>query len=242
MLVWSDEFDGSEVDWSKWGAVHAGGGFGNKELQFYRQSNSHVKDGILTITAKCENFGGQRFTSAKLQTKSKHTWGPGHRVEVRARLPTGKGTWPAIWMLPEESRYGNWPHSGEIDIMEAVGCTGNKVYGTVHTGAYNHVLHTEKSNSKRTEVDAWHVYTVEWTATEIRWYIDNVLYHSFAHNSHHDSEKWPFDRQFYLILNLAVGGSWGGYCLHQEPPSCHSSSEFGHEQAMEVDFARVYAL
>jgi len=242
-LVWSDEFDGDRVDESKWDFVEGGGGFGNQELQFYRKhsSNARTQQGILKITAKCEQYGGQSYTSAKMQTKGKTQWGPGHRVEVRAKLPQGRGTWPAIWMLPTQNTYGRWPRSGEIDIMEAVGCTANKVYGTVHTEAYNHMKHTEKSNSVPTEAAAWHVYSVDWTSTEIRWYLDGNLYHRFAPDNVNDSDKWPFNRDFYLILNLAVGGSWGAFCLGGWP-SCSAENEFRHDQVMEVDYARVYEL
>jgi hypothetical protein len=241
-LVWSDDFDGSRLDKSKWNLIRGGGGFGNQEQQFYtdHSGNVRVEQGVLKITAKCEEYAGHHFTSAKLQSKQKGDWGPGHRVEVRARLPQGKGTWPAIWMLPTENAYGRWPKSGEIDIMEAVGCTEDKVYGTVHTEAYNHLQHTEKYNSMRTNVDAWHTYTIEWTTSQISWFVDGHLYHSFAPSSQ-SSDKWPFDRHFFLILNLAVGGSWGGKCVNGKP-SCSSHSEFGMSQVMEVDYARVYAL
>jgi len=240
-LVWSDEFNGKSVDGSKWSIVKAGGGFGNQERQYYTNhgDNLRVGNGVLTITAKCQEYHGHHYTSAKLETKHTAQWGPGHRVEVRARLPKGRGTWPAIWMLPTKNAYGGWPHSGEIDIMEAVGCTQGKVYGTVHTGAYNHMKHTEKYHTIRADIDQWHTYAIEWTASRLSWFIDGRLYHSFAHES--GSEKWPFDQQFFLILNLAVGGSWGGSCVGGSP-SCSSDSEFGHQQVMEVDFARVYAL
>jgi len=237
-LVWSDEFDGDHVDGKKWSLHHGGGGFGNRELQYYRPQSAQVADGILRITAKCDERHG--FTSAKLETKHKADWGPGHRVEVRARAPKGKGTWPAIWMLPTENSYGRWPRSGEIDIMESVGCTASKIFGTVHTDAFNHMKHTEKSNSVRAPVDAWHTYTIEWTETQIAWYFDGQLFHSF-HPDSFEYQKWPYNRKFYLILNVAVGGSWGGICIHDRP-SCHRGDEFGQPQVMEVDYARVYKL
>jgi len=241
-LVWSDDFDNSSVQEDKWSIVKAGGGFGNGELQYYTDHDENVRleQGVLRITARCDEYHGHAFTSAKLQTKGKAEFGPGHRVEVRARIPEGKGTWPAIWMLPAENAFGRWPQSGEIDIMEAVGCTQGEVYGTVHTGAYNHMKHTEKFNTLSTDVSEWHTYAIEWTDSEISWYVDGRLYHRFVRRSD-NSEEWPFSRRFYLILNLAVGGSWGGMCLHGRP-SCHSAQEFGHDQVMEVDFARVYAL
>lgn len=240
-LVWSDDFDGNGVDSNKWGILSAGGGFGNQEKQFYTNhaENVRVEQGVLKITAKCQEYHGHHYTSAKLQSKQRGEWGPGHRVEVRARLPKGRGTWPAIWMLPTDNAYGGWPHSGEIDIVEAVGCTQGKVYGTVHTGAYNHMKHTEKYNTFKADIGEWHTYAIEWTASRISWFIDGHLYHSFEQRS--GSEKWPFDRRFFLILNLAVGGSWGGSCVGGRP-SCSSHSEFGHSQLMEVDYARVYAL
>jgi len=239
-LVWSDEFNGGSVDGSKWSFVRGGGGFGNGERQYYSSQNAMVQDGALRIVAKCEERSGQGYTSAKLITRGLAEWGPGHRIEVRARLPQGKGTWPAIWMLPVDKVYGGWPKSGEIDIMEAVGCTRDKVYGTVHTGRYNHMKSTEKGDSMRTQVAAWHTYSIEWEDRQIRWYVDETLYHTFSPSAF-DSERWPFDQKFYLILNLAVGGSWGGYCLSSRP-SCSSPDEFGEDQVMQIDFARVYSM
>jgi len=242
-LVWSDEFDGVEVDRSKWGFVEGGGGFGNSELQHYtdRAENARVHDGILSITAQCEKYGHESFTSAKLTTEQTAGWGPGHRVEVRAKLPTGKGTWPAIWMLPVDEAYGDWPKSGELDIMEAVGCTEDTIYGTAHTDAYNHMHSSQAYNKKTLSLSEWHTYSIEWKQDGVEWFVDGELYVSFAPSSH-SSDKWPFDKEFYLILNLAVGGAWGGNCLRHGWPSCSSGSEFGQPQVMEVDFARVYAL
>jgi beta-glucanase (GH16 family) len=241
-IVWSDEFDGSEVDRSKWGFVTGGGGFGNQELQHYtdRTENARVADGVLHITAQCEQYDHEHYTSAKLTTEETVEWGPGHRVEVRAKMPSGKGTWPAIWMLPTDSSYGDWPKSGEIDIMEAVGCTEGKIYGTVHTDAYNHMKSSQAYNSASLAVTDWHTYAIEWKDNGIQWFVDGELFSSFAPSSH-SSDKWPFDKEFFLILNLAVGGSWGGYCVHGSP-SCYSNDAFAQPQVMEVDYARVYRL
>jgi beta-glucanase (GH16 family) len=238
-LVWSDEFDGEELDSSKWNVVHGGGGFGNNEKQFYRGENAKLSDGVLSIEAKCDNYAGENYTSSKLHTLGKGDWGPGHRVEVRARLPTGKGVWPAIWMLPSTREY-TWPKCGEIDIMEAVGCTQGKVYGTIHTEAYNHMHHTEKSRTKKMDVTEWHTYSIDWTEAGLTWFVDGEVYHRFAPSAK-EVEKWPFDQKFHLILNLAVGGSWGGMCVHNAP-SCSTEDEFGHSQVMQVDFARVYEI
>jgi len=242
-LVWSDEFEGGEVDRSKWNFVHGGGGFGNSELQHYttRHENARVKDGTLSITARCERYGHEYFTSAKLTTQHIADWGPGHRVDVRARLPSGQGTWPAIWMLPVEDSYGDWPKSGEIDIVEAVGCTPGKVWGTVHTGAYNHMHNTQAYNTEALSVGEWHTYSIQWGEKGLEWFVDGQLFSAFS-PSEQSSDKWPFNKQFYLILNLAVGGSWGGNCLNHKRPSCSSHAQFGNPQVMEVDYARVYAL
>jgi len=243
-LIWSDEFDGDgPVDSSKWGYDTGGGGWGNNELQFYtdRLDNARREGGILKVIAKCEDYGGKAYTSARLVSKNRGDWGPGHRIEVRAKIPTGRGTWPAIWMLPTDWVYGGWPDSGEIDIMEHVGCNTGAVVGTVHTGAFNHMKHTEKGNTIWPEdITAWHTYTTEWEDTIIHWYLDNLHYHSFTGNLD-DPAEWPFNQRFHLLLNIAVGGNWGGYCLNGSP-SCSSWEDFRAEQVMEVDYVRVYTL
>jgi len=244
-LVWFDEFDGDgSIDGSKWGFDLGGGGWGNNELQFYtdRLDNSRREGGVLKVIAKCEDYGGNSFTSARLVSRDRGDWGPGHRIEVRAKIPTGRGTWPAIWMLPTDWEYGGWPDSGEIDIMEHVGCNTGSVVGTIHTEAFNHMKHTEKGNSKWLEdVGAWHTYAIEWQDTILHWYVDGIHYHNFTGNLN-DPAEWPFNKRFHLLLNIAVGGNWGGYCLNGNPPSCNSWEEFRAEQVMEVDYVRVYAL
>eukprot|EP00929_Paragymnodinium_shiwhaense_P062666 TRINITY_DN3129_c0_g1_i1.p2 TRINITY_DN3129_c0_g1~~TRINITY_DN3129_c0_g1_i1.p2 ORF type:complete len:398 (+),score=94.31 TRINITY_DN3129_c0_g1_i1:76-1269(+) len=244
-LVWGDEFEDTNgdgtVNRTKWSYLN-GPNPNNQELQYYTDSpaNSHIEDGKLKIIGKCEESHGMKYTSARLITKNLGDWGPGHRVEVKAKLPNGKGTWPAIWMLPTDNKYGGWPHSGEIDIMEAVGCTRGSVYGTVHTGAYNHMRNTQKGKKYYTDETAWHVYAINWDDYKMDFYVDGEHYFTFsADNS--DSAKWPFNQRFYLILNLAVGGSWGGFCLNGGP-SCSSSDHFGSDQVMEVDYVRVYEL
>lgn len=237
-LVWSDEFDGGSLDTSKWSIFVGGGGFGNRELQFYTASNLQVQGGSLRITAQCQDYGSEHFTSAKLSTQHRQDWGPGHRVEVRARLPTARGTWPAIWMLSTENSFGPWPNSGEIDITEAVGCNGNKVYGTIHTEAYNHLRHTERQGSIVLSVAAWHTYVLEWEESQLRWYADGIRFSTFDRTDRW--QEWPFHKNFFLILNLAVGGDWGGWCLPGHVPSC--DSEFAAPQVMEVDYVRVYSM
>merc|ERR1719453_191090 len=142
--VWADEFEDERGDGSlnesRWVLTYSGSGNGNNERQFYteRLDNLRIEGGLLKITGKREDFDGKGYTSGKITTRGKASWGPGTRIEVRAKLPLGVGTWPAIWMMPEKSSYGGWPDSGEIDIMEAVGRSHGKVFGTIHTRAYNH--------------------------------------------------------------------------------------------------------
>ncbi len=230
-LVWSDEFnEAGAPDENKWGYDIGGGGWGNQELQNYTNSstNSFVKDGKLTIKAVKQNG---TWTSARLVTKGKGDWLHG-RIEVKAKLPAGKGTWPAIWMLPTDWVYGGWPKSGEIDIMEHVGYEMGKVHGTIHTEAYNHSIGTQLGGS--IEVDKadseFHVYAIEWTENEIIWYVDRKEYYR-VNNPNKTYKEWPFDKRFHLILNIAIGGSWGG------AQGIDSNLE---EATMEVDYVRVY--
>merc|ERR1712137_571579 len=210
-----------------------GSGNGDNEKQFYtkRFDNLRIEDGVLKIIGKRENFEYKKYTSGKIQTKDMGDWGPGVRVEVRAKLPTGVGTWPAIWMMPTEWNYGGWPDSGEIDIMECVGRSPGKIFGTIHTGAYNHMRGTQKGKSFYFDYTEWHTYALHWHEDRLEWYADGNLYNTFAPNNVNDPAKWPFNRRFYLILNLALGGNLGG------------GISFGREdQVMEVDYARVYCL
>ena len=233
-LVWQDEFDyEGKPDANKWGYDTGGGGWGNNEAQFYtnRLENAFVKDGHLTIKAIKENYEGKEYTSARLVTKNKGDWKYG-RFEIKARLPGGRGTWPAIWMLPTDWEYGGWPSSGEIDIMEHVGYDMNVVHGTVHTNAYNHLKGTQKGSNRTLGdvVNDFHVYAIEWTENQIDFFIDGDKYFTFFKNS--DSYKeWPFDKRFHLILNIAVGGNWGGV---------EGIDENVFPVEMVVDYVRVY--
>jgi beta-glucanase (GH16 family) len=210
--VWEDNFStGSTADASKWTFETGGSGWGNNELQFYTSgANSAISGGNLSITAKKENFSGREYTSSRMITKDKGDWLYG-RFEVRAKLPRGRGTWPAIWMLSTENSYGTWPASGEIDIMEHVGYDPNKIHSSVHTSAYNHTRNTQRTSSKiiPDATDSFHVYRVDWTPYAIRSYIDGVQYFEFI-NEGKGFSVWPFDKKQHLILNIAVGGNWGG--------------------------------
>jgi beta-glucanase (GH16 family) len=234
--IWSEEFEDERGDGTlnetRWILTHSGSGNGNNEKQFYttRSENLLVEDGVLKIVGKPEDFDGKKYTSGKITTKNKGAWGPGVRVEVRAKLPLGVGTWPAIWMMPTDSRYGGWPDSGEIDIMEAIGKSHGKVFGTIHTGAYNHMKGTHKGKSFYTDFSEWHTYALDWKEDKLEWYADGNLYNTFAPDNTDDYSKWPFNRRFYLILNLALGGNLGGRI------------GFENDQVMEIDYVRIFCL
>jgi len=241
-LIWSDEFnsqeDGSAPDSSNWEYDIGGNGWGNGEAQYYtdRRDNSYVTNGTLHVRAVRESFANNGYTSARLITKNKGDWTYG-RFQVRARLEqcTATGTWPAIWMLPTDWVYGNWPGSGEIDIMEHVGFDVGKVHGTVHTEAFNHIVGTQRGGSTLTDVTQWHVYDVIWSSTKVEFIIDGKKYYEFQRTSATASyREWPFDEQFHLILNVAVGGSWGG------AQGIDSGAFEGDGQIMEIDWVRVY--
>ncbi|MDW7691544.1 glycoside hydrolase family 16 protein [Flammeovirgaceae bacterium SG7u.111] len=235
-VTWSDEFDYTgKPDPAKWGYDIGGSGWGNQELQYYTDSlkNAQVADGVLKIQAIKEDIGGMNYSSTRLISKEKGDFLYG-RIEVRAKLPTGVGTWPAIWMLPTDWAYGDWPKSGEIDIMEHVGYDQDKVHITVHTEAYNHSIGTQVGKSKVVEnvSSEFHTYRVDWTPESITGYIDNEQLFLFK-NDKKGSASWPFDKRFHLLLNIAVGGSWGGV---------EGVDETAFPTSMEVDYVRFYKL
>lgn len=232
-LVWNDEFNKANIDLSKWEHEVNGDGGGNNELQFYTAlpTNSFIQDGKLVIKAIQENYQNRNFTSARLRSKYKGDWLYG-RIEAYAKIPTGKGTWPAIWMLPTDWEYGGWPQSGEIDIMEHVGYDPNVVHGSIHTLAYNHTIGTQKTAKLTipTATTAFHKYAIEWFEDRIDFYIDNTKYFTF-NNENKGWQYWPFDKRFHLILNLAVGGNWGG--AQGIDPAAFPAQ-------MEIDYVRIY--
>ncbi len=218
-LVWSDEFNYAGMpDTAKWSYDIGDGcpnvcGWGNNELQYYhakRLQNARVENGHLVIEARREKAGTKEYSSARMVSRHKGDWTYG-RVVVRAKLPKGLGTWPAIWMLPTDWAYGNWPASGEIDIMEFVGYMPDSVFGSIHTKRFNHSIGTQvtKGLYSNTLSSDFHEFAIEWDAEKIDFFFDGQKYQTFE-NRHEDSEAWPFDRRFHLILNLAVGGNWGG--------------------------------
>jgi beta-glucanase (GH16 family) len=241
-LVWSDEFDYSGLaDSAKWGYDVGATGWGNQELQNYtsqRPENARVQDGRLIIEALRDGPKNQPYTSARLVSRGKGDWTYG-RFEVRAKLPSGRGTWPAIWMLPTLKSYGDidWPDNGEIDIMEHVGFDPDVIHGSAHTKAYYYSIGSQKTATitvpnSRTQ---FNVYAVEWTPEEIRWYVNGNQYFTFKNeritNRSADYKQWPFDKPFHLILNIAIGGTWGG---------AQGVDDSIWPQRMEIDYVRVF--
>lgn len=238
-LVWSDEFDGvnedgTGLDRSRWFAQVWPAYHVNNELQTYlnRSENIIVEDGLLTLRAIRGDVSGAEYSSGRIETDGLAAWRYG-RFEARLQVPDTRGTWPAFWMLPQDWAYGGWPDSGEIDIMEYVGCDPELVHATVHTGAYNHTRGTQRGDSMTlpTAPDAFHTYAVDWTPDRLVFTVDGAEVHRFDNDGAGDSATWPFDRRFYLILNLAVGGDWGGYC---------GVDAGGWPQDLRVDWVRVY--
>jgi len=232
-LVWSDEFDYSgKPDPEKWG--YEIGFFRNNEEQYYtdRLKNLRVENGNLIIEAHKENISNKdfktgkyknkswlyyiskidtaRYTSGSLTTKNLAEWTYG-KIEIKAKLPKGVGLWPAIWMLGVNQAEVGWPKCGEIDIMEHLGFEKDSIFGTIHTKSYNHMLGTQKG--KKVFIDQpyneYHIYSLEWTPEKIDILLDGVVYNHIE-NEHKTTDEWPFNQNFYLKLNIAVGGGLGG--------------------------------
>jgi beta-glucanase (GH16 family) len=234
---WADEFDGTAIDEDKWNFEIDGNGGGNNELQYYRRENASIVDGKLVITAKKEAFGGRDYTSARLTTRYKGDWRYA-RIVVSAKMPSGRGMWPAIWMMPTLGVYGTWPNSGEIDIMEYVGYEPDVIHTTIHTAKFNHADGTQIGFDKEVEnaETTFKDYEMIWEPGKIVSYVDGVQYGQFAYAAHFNQdvdydEAFPFDQLFFLILNVAVGGNWGGV---------QGVDDTAFPTSMEVDYVRVY--
>lgn len=236
-LVWSEEFNGTSLDMNSWSFETGDGcpalcGWGNNELEYYtaRPENLFLQNGSLVIEAKKESYNNKNYTSAKIVTRDKKNFKFG-RIDIRAQLPEGKGIWPAFWMLPQNNVYGVWPKSGELDLMEMVGHQPNKVYGTIHYGpgpgsiqqSNGYTLPTGKFS------DGFHIFSTIWDLNEIKWLVDDQVYATVSKSSF-GAENYPFNEQFYLIINLAIGGNW--------PGSPDASTVF--PQRLEVDYIHVY--
>src|SRR5262245_39789250 len=230
-LVWQDEFDGQGLpDASRWN--YEEGFIRNNEREYYtraRVENARLENGALVIEGRRERFQGADYTSASLTSRASWTYG---RIDVRAKLPKGRGTWPAIWTLGTNIRDVGWPTCGELDIMEHVGFDPGRIHATIHTKAYNHVQGTAKGNS--TVVSApdaeFHVYSANWAQDRVEFFVDGQRYFMFAREAGGDA-VWPFDKPQYLILNLAIGGSWGGQ---------RGIDDDAFPARYEIDYVRVY--
>jgi len=229
--VWADEFDRDGLpDRSRWD--YEVGFIRNNERQYYtreRAENARVENGLLVIEARRERFEGADYTSASLTSRANWTYG---RIEVRARLPKGRGTWPAVWTLGANIGQAGWPACGEIDIMEHVGFDPGRVHANIHTTAYNHVKQTNKGNNILVPGadGAFHVYAAAWTPDSIAMSVDGQQYFTFSKEPGGDS-VWPFDKPQYLILNLAIGGNWGGQ---------RGIDDAAFPARYEVDYVRVF--
>ena len=242
VLVWADEFDGDRLDPEVWffetgdGSQYGIPGWGNNELEWYLPDSAELTNGVLRITARAETVSGKNYTSARINTRDRFAFKYG-RIEASIRLPGGQGLWPAFWLLPQDDVYGTWAASGEIDVMEAVnlgGSGGNTIHGTIHYGGEwpNNVYSGDGYNVPSNAQTNFHTYALEWDETEMRWYVDDVLY--LVQNSWNTagaSYPAPFDQPFYILFNVAVGGNW--------PGAPNGSTTF--PVSMEVDYVRVYS-
>lgn len=237
-LVWADEFTGSEpINRNKWDFDLGGNGWGNNEKQYYtdRTMNARQLSGNLIIEAHKENYDDNAYSSARLVTRGKQTWGPGHRISVRAKMPSGRGTWPAIWMLGDNLKQVGWPLCGEIDIMEHVGYAPDSIYATVHTKAVNHIIGNSPSGTATADdlETNFHIYSLDWKLDRLEFRFNGNLIHTYKKPQAATEAEWPFSKPQYLLLNLAVGGNWGGR---------QGIDDTIWPQRMEVDWVRVWEL
>lgn len=236
-LAWADEFNTPSLNLTDWSFENGDGcpglcGWGNNELEYYtsRPENLFFQDGKMIIEARKENYAGKNYTSSKILTRGKKVFKYA-RIDIRAKLPKGKGIWPAFWLLPQHNVYGGWPKSGEIDLMEMIGHEANRSYGTLHFGpgpgstqlGRNYTLPSGIFN------DEFHVFSLEWKQDQIKWFIDGNLFSTYT-IADFGTNNYPFNEDFFLIVNLAVGGNW--------PGSPDASTYF--PQWLIVDYIRVY--
>ena len=241
-LVWSDEFDAAQLDPEAWyfetgdGSQYGIQGWGNNELEWYQPDNAELDNGVLRITARRESSNGYGYTSARINTRDRFAFKYG-RIEARIKLPGGQGLWPAFWLLPQDSVYGTWAASGEIDVLEAVnlgGSGGNTVHGTLHYGdqwpdnTYSGGAYVVPANAS----ENFHNYALEWDESEMRWYVDDVMY-LMQNNWYTAGVNFPapFNETFHILFNVAVGGNWPG----------SPSGDTVFPVSMEVDYVRVYS-
>jgi beta-glucanase (GH16 family) len=236
-LAWSDEFNGTTLDNASWSAEVGDGcpglcGWGNNELEYYiaPPNNLFFQDGKMVIEARAEAYGGKNYTSSRIITRGKRSFKFG-RIDIRAILPKGKGIWPAMWMMPQNDVFGGWPRSGEIDLMELVGHEAGKSYSTVHYGPGPGSINISRGYTLPTGIfnDQFHVFSMEWEQDLMKFYVDDNLF-STVTKADLGANNYPFNEQFYFIVNLAVGGNWPG------PPD--ATTVF--PQWLIVDYIRIY--
>ena len=223
-LVWSDEFEGNQVNTSNWNFETGGGGWGNNEKEYYQSSNATVANGNLVITAKKQRVKSSAYTSARITTQGKREFTYG-KIEARIMLPMGQGLWPAFWMLGANINSVGWPACGETDIMEHIN-TETLIYGTIH---WDNGGHIQYGGNTVTTPENYHIYTVEWDSAAVRWYVDGIQYKE-ANILNNVNGTEEFHKPFFIILNLAVGGNWPGRII--------DNSKF--PASMYVDYVRVY--
>ncbi len=234
-LVWHDEFNERELNTTYWHYEVNGRGGGNNELQYYTNSpkNCFIKDGLLVIQALKEPHKGKAYTSARINTRGKIDWKYG-RFEMRAKLPTGRGTWPAFWMLGTDIGKVGWPACGELDIMENVGYDPTWVQGSIHTpSSYGNTVNFGRIQVPDCDT-AFHVYGMTWTPSKIEYWIDDPSKPYYTYSpAVKNASNWPFNKPCFIILNLAIGGNWGG-------KQGVDNSIF--PQTYSIDYVRVYQL
>lgn len=246
-LKWEDNFDGGSLNEQYWNYMYGDGsdygiswGWGNGELQSYEKENVSLRDGNLVITARRQSSRGKEYTSARITTKDKISTTYG-RVEARMTLPVGQGLWPAFWMLPDSNTpYGGWPHSGEIDIMEARGRLKGETTGALHYSDLNgaHQYQSGVNYFSGTDLTAWHVYAVEWDKNQIKWFVDDnnfmtITADRWSTQANPSSLTAPFDSDFHILFNFAIGGQFDGFVA---PDASFQSAE------MKVDYVRIYEM
>ena len=245
-LNWHDEFDGNSLNMNYWSYQEGDGsqygipGWGNSEQQYYSQDNVSVNNGALKITARRENKGGKAYTSARIRTANKVAFTYG-RIEAKIKLPPYQGLWPAFWMLPDTTTYGNWPNSGEIDIMEAKGRLPNETSAAIHFANNNnqHAYITGTCDLNQTlsnNMKDWHTYAVEWESDSLFFYVDDICFFGSKCNQYSGVEGnsgQPFDKNFHILLNLAVGGMFDNYI---------NPNDSDLPASMEVDYVRWWGL
>lgn len=245
-LNWHDEFDGNSLNMNYWSYQEGDGsqygipGWGNSEQQYYSQDNVSVNNGALKITARRENKGGKAYTSARIRTANKVAFTYG-RIEAKIKLPPYQGLWPAFWMLPDTTTYGNWPNSGEIDIMEAKGRLPNETSAAIHFADNNnqHKYNTGTCDLNQTlssNMKDWHTYAVEWESDSLFFYVDDICFFGSKCNQYsgvQGNSGQPFDKNFHILLNLAVGGMFDNYI---------NPNDSDLPASMEVDYVRWWGL